>query len=244
MESWVEETVRNFSVNLHTVEREMGKKYEIPSEFRTINIDQHEEQNQQEQEESDQESKISEESEKLNIFKPGVQLSAKSDRKITFRQKMAYLIQFAIQNHTLLPAFQYEGISYKYSLKLIERVVEFFSRGDQSREEVHFFQKEILRDFNLAISPKLMRDLYNQADLRNVDHMTKVELRQFFDYVTRNPNEDIGAISKRFSYTREKTKRIWRRYIYIFICKGRLYIRPEDFDLIRLDLLQLGPKRR
>ena len=107
-----------------------------------------------------------------------------------------------------------------------------------------FFQKEILRDFNLAISPKLMRDLYNQADLRNVDHMTKVELRQFFDYVTRNPNEDIGEISKRFSYTREKTKRIWRRYIYIFICKGRLYIRPEDFDLIRLDLLQLGPKRR
>ena len=61
MESWVEETVRNFSVNLHTVEREMGKKYEITSEFRTINIDQHEEQNQHEQEESDQESKIPEE---------------------------------------------------------------------------------------------------------------------------------------------------------------------------------------
>lgn len=250
MEPWVEEIVRNFSVNLRTVDQEIGKKYEIPHEFRTINIDQHEDEekkNDQDSdydEENDQESKMSGESDQDNIFKPGVRRSAKSDQKITFRQKMKYMIRFAIKNHTLLPAFQYEGISYKYSPKLIERVVEFFSRGDQSREEANFFRKEILRDFNLTLSPKLMRELYNQADLRNVDHMTKAELRQFFDYVIAHPYEDIGQVAKRFNYTREKTKRIWRRYIYTFIRKGRPRIRPEDFDFIRLDLLQLGPKRR
>jgi hypothetical protein len=249
MEPWVEEIVRNFSVNLRTVDQEIGKKYEIPHEFQTINIDCDEEKDEEKDEEnghedSDQESKMSGESDQDNIFKPGVQRSEKSDQKITFRQKMKYLIRFAIKNHTLLPAFQYEGISYKYSPKLIERVVEFFSRGDQSREEANFFRKEILRDFNLTLSPKLMRELYNQADLRNVDHMTKAELRQFFDYVIEHPYEDIGQVAKRFNYTREKTKRIWRRYIYTFIRKGRPLIRPEDFDFIRLDLLQLGPKRR
>lgn len=238
MEPWVEEIVHNFSVNRLTVEREVEKKYEIPPELRIINIDRYDE--------SDQESKASEDSEQLeeHIFKPEVRLSAKMDRKITFREKMKYLIRFAIENNTLLPAFQYEGISYKFPPKLIERVVDFLSQGNQSRYNIQFFQKEILRDFNIAISPKLMRDLYNQADLRNVDHMSKAELRHFFDFIIGHPDQNVGEIAERFKYTREKTKRIWRRYIYTFICKSRKNIKPEDFDFIRLDLLQLGPKRR